>query len=40
MKLNTHLNVYAIRTNDASAVYEYNWDDVDYKEQQIKWLVQ
>lgn len=37
-KLNTHLNVYAIRTSNASAVYKYNWDDVDYKEQQIKWL--
>jgi hypothetical protein len=37
-QLNTHLNVYSIRTSDASAVYEYNWDDVDYKEQQIKWL--
>lgn len=37
-KLNTHLNVYSIRTSDASAVYEYNWSDVDYKEQQIKCL--
>jgi len=37
-KLNTHLNVYAIRTNSTSAVYEYNWNDLDYKEQQIKWL--
>ena len=37
-KLNTHLNVYSIRTSDASVVYEYNWDDVDYKEQQIKCL--
>jgi hypothetical protein len=37
-QLNTHLNVYAIRTNNTSAVYEYNWNDLDYKEQQIKWL--
>ena len=37
-KLNTHLNVQAIRTSDASAVYEYHWNDVDYKEQQIKCL--
>ena len=37
-KLNTHLNVYAIQTNSTSAVYEYNWNDLDYKEQQIKWL--
>ena len=37
-QLNTHLNVYAIRTSNASAVYEYNWNDTDYKEQQIKWL--
>jgi hypothetical protein len=37
-QLNTHLNVYAIRTSSASVVYEYNWDDEDYREQQIKWL--
>jgi len=37
-QLNTHLNVYAIQTNSTSAVYEYNWNDLDYKEQQIKWL--
>ena len=34
-QLNTHLNVYAIRTSNVSAVYEYNWDDENYKEQQI-----
>jgi len=37
-KLNTRLNVAAIRTSDAMAVYDYNWDDADYKEQQIKCL--
>ena len=37
-KLNTNLNVYAVRTSNASAVYEYCWSDKDYKEQQIKWL--
>jgi len=37
-QLNTHLNVAAIRTTEASATYEYNWDDEDYKEQQIKCL--
>jgi hypothetical protein len=34
-QLNTHLNVQAIRTATAGAVYEYNWQDSDYKEQQI-----
>jgi hypothetical protein len=37
-QLNTRLNVAAIRTSTASTVYNYNWDDKDYKEQQIKWL--
>ena len=37
-QLNTHLNVYAIRTDNANTTYEYNWNDLDYKEQQIKWL--
>jgi hypothetical protein len=37
-KLNTRLNVAAVRTSDVSTVYDYNWDDVDYKEQQIKCL--
>jgi hypothetical protein len=37
-QLNTRLNVVAIRTSTVSAVYNYNWDDKDYKEQQIKWL--
>jgi hypothetical protein len=37
-QLNTHLNVHAIRTSDASAVYEYLWWDPDYMEKQIKCL--
>jgi hypothetical protein len=37
-QLNTYLNVYAIRTSNATAVYEYNWDDEDYMEKQIKCL--
>jgi hypothetical protein len=37
-KLNTRLNVTAIRTSDASAQYEYHWSDSDYKEQQIQCL--
>lgn len=37
-QLNTHLNVTAINTSDASAEYPYNWTDRDYIEQQIKIL--
>jgi hypothetical protein len=37
-RLNTHLNVYSIRTSVASAVYEYNWSDADYMEKQIQCL--
>jgi hypothetical protein len=36
--LNTRLNVAAIRTQAVTAVYDYNWNDVDYKEQQIQCL--
>jgi hypothetical protein len=35
-QLGTHLNVYKIRTSDATATYSYNWSDLDYPEQQIK----
>ena len=35
-QLGTHLNVYSIRTNNASITYEYDWSDLDYKDQQIK----
>ena len=37
-QLNTHLNVHAVRTSAASAVYEYCWSDADYMEKQIKCL--
>ena len=37
-QLNTHLDVHAIRTSAASAVYEYCWSDLDYMEKQIKCL--
>jgi len=34
--LGSHLDVYKIRTSDASATYSYNWSDTDYPDQQIK----
>jgi hypothetical protein len=37
-QLNTRLNVAAIRTSDAEAVYEYQWSDSDYMQQQIRKL--
>lgn len=37
-KLNTRLNVSAIRTSANSAVYDYSWSDPDYALQQIKEL--
>ena len=37
-QLNTHLDVHAVRTSSASAVYEYCWSDPDYMEKQIKCL--
>lgn len=37
-QLNTHVNVHAIRTSTAGAVYEYAWSDSDYMEKQIKCL--
>jgi len=36
--LNTCLNVHAITTSDARAVYDYHWWDTDYMEKQIKCL--
>jgi hypothetical protein len=35
-ELNKRLNVYAIKTNNAHAVYEYSWDDSDYMQQQLR----
>ena len=37
-QLDSHLNVHAIRTSDASVTYDYNWTDPDYQEQQIQRL--
>jgi hypothetical protein len=37
-ELNTRLNVHSIRTSNAQAVYEYQWSDADYMEQQIRKL--
>ena len=34
-QLNNHLDVHAIRTSDASATYNYHWNDADYIQQQI-----
>ena len=38
--LQTHLNVWAIRTSVAQATYEYHWADPDYMQQQIKRIAQ
>ena len=35
-KLNTRLNVLAVRTSDSAAVYNYHWSDSDYIEQQLR----
>jgi hypothetical protein len=37
-ELNTRLNVHGIRTSNAQAVYEYQWSDADYMQQQIRKL--
>ena len=37
-KLAEHLDVYKIRTSLAEAIYEYNWSDPDYDQQQIRKL--
>ena len=37
-QLNTHLNVNAVKTSSATAVYNYHWWDNDYMEKQIKCL--
>jgi hypothetical protein len=34
--LNTHLDVFSIKTSDAYVEYTYNWNDTDYMEQQIR----
>lgn len=35
-ELNKRLNVYSVKTSDSSAIYEYNWNDSDYMQQQIR----
>lgn len=35
-QLNTHLNVYSIRTSTNQALYDYSWSDSDYMQQQIR----
>jgi hypothetical protein len=35
-QLNTRLNVHAVRTSDATALYEYCWSDADYMQKQIR----
>ena len=35
-QLNTHLNVTAVETNDATALFSYNWSDADYMQRQIE----
>jgi hypothetical protein len=39
-RLNTHLDVLAVRTSTASTEYSYHWSDPDYMQQQIKELSQ
>lgn len=34
--LNNYLDVYAVRTSDADALYDYHWSDADFKQRQIK----
>jgi hypothetical protein len=35
-RLNTHLDVYAIRTSTANAIYSYRWSDEDFVDRQVK----
>jgi hypothetical protein len=35
-QLESHLDVFKIRTSTAAATYTYNWSDTDYADQQIK----
>jgi len=34
-QLNTHLDVFEVRTSTATARYHYRWDDADYIDQQV-----
>jgi hypothetical protein len=33
--LNTHLDVYSVKTSDVTATYEYHWSDADFMQRQI-----
>jgi hypothetical protein len=35
-QLNNHLDVYAVRSNTAQAVYDYRWDDQDFISRQVE----
>ena len=35
-QLNNHLDVYAVRSSTAQAVYDYRWDDRDFISQQVE----
>jgi len=37
-KLSTKLDVYSIKTSQSTATYDYNWNDDDYMQRQIKGL--
>jgi len=37
-QLSTKLDVYKIRTSSAEAIYDYRWSDIDYAEQQQRYL--
>lgn len=35
-KLEKHLDVYSVKTNDSTAVYDYHWSDSDFINRQVK----
>lgn len=39
-QLNRHLNVYKISTSTNQAIYNYNWSDADFQQQQINRIIQ
>jgi len=39
-RLNTHLDVYSVRTSDASATYDYHWSDPDFIQRQVERITQ
>lgn len=38
--LNTHLDVYSVRTGDAVATYDYHWSDPDFIQRQVERITQ